>query len=875
MADHIVAVEGQRVSNLDGVAAVVSHNETGVGLLGLPAAQRSLGQIGQDGQLAVGSLNVRDQLAGGEVGKSGDDLAGTQSSGTGHSLSAVPDGQPGHSGLSIGVIDSHSIGSQVAVLNAALGGAGPSGHGVVQHQDSQIGVGEAVRGVGGVGIALGQESAAGHIPLVDLSAVHHTVSGLITSSDGVGVDLGSHNIDQSIVVEADAGAGLAALDRSGVQVPDIIALPLAGRHQGGELIVAVGSSLADIKGVLRDLVVVRNRSQSAGSLGVHLGNLHGLGLAIGAHDDDLVIRGGAADGSAVRALNGSSRIGDQDHVLNSGSGVSVLVQLDIEHIAVQSHQVVGLAQDHIRQSLAGGLLAGGAVDLAADGVVIVLIHLGSGDILHHGELDDLVASLQAAGDGHPVVLLQTFLNVIVLEEVRGAGHDAGLAHAADPSHGHGLGEHQVDLAVAVVVNDSQLVPGIGSVDRSGGGGVPGSQDLVGLDAIEGGGANGDLVGDVSLDNIAHSAGVEHLAGGNHAVHIGLVVALVQNLHPQAHVGGHVDAGGVAAEGVDLLGGVISHTAHDHSVVGLQGQVLGAQALGGGVGHPLDGVLTDSQAVALSKAGSLSGAVEGAHVRVVGLLGQLVDIGSDLLGVSHGGENGVAGDQSGLITGNLGRGDVILQTLEQANIVGQNGGLQDPISAGLALGVAHHVQAHTNQLNDGQGTLRIKDAVALAVGDAKGGSVLDVVLGPVTLDVLKGGDILGGIAFRNINTLVMELGQHLGGLGAGQTVLGTEAALVAVHDAQGGHGFYGSLVFDVSIVNIVRSAGADDHHAKNHDGSQSQAENALEIVHCFFLLVNFGVSVSFSSGFRLFVLKTVPLAAHKFQFLSFWPLTSRI
>ena len=71
-------------------------------------------------------------------------------------------------------------------------------------------------------------------------------------------------------------------------------------------------------------------------------------------------------------------------------------------------------------------------------------------------------------------------------------------------------------------------------------------------------------------------------------------------------------------------------------------------------------------------------------------------------------------------------------------------------------------------------------------------------------------------------------------------VGTEVpgVLVADHDGHGLQNLNGLDVFRVVNVGEARSAGTDDHHAQEHNGSQSQTEGPLQVSHSDFLLTIF-------------------------------------
>ena len=131
---------------------------------------------------------------------------------------------------------------------------------------------------------------------------------------------------------------------------------------------------------------------------------------------------------------------------------------------------------------------------------------------------------------------------------------------------------------------------------------------------------------------------------------------------------------------------------------------------------------------------------------------------------------------------------------------------------------------------GQLTLGVELAGAVASQDAHVGAVGDVGSGPAV------SSHVGELGAGNAQLLgVLGTHQHvsddLGGLLTGQNLVGHEVALlVALKDTDGAHHRSGGGVLDLSLVVEVGSAGAHDRQAQNHHGSQSHAENSLEISH---------------------------------------------
>ena len=134
------------------------------------------------------------------------------------------------------------------------------------------------------------------------------------------------------------------------------------------------------------------------------------------------------------------------------------------------------------------------------------------------------------------------------------------------------------------------------------------------------------------------------------------------------------------------------------------------------------------------------------------------------------------------------------------------------------------------------------ALAVAGDDAVGVAVLDVPLGPVGVDVGQVGD--GTLEDGSVHVAHHDVGDELGHGGAVHALSGGEGAVgLALDNAEVDHQVDGLSVGDLVHIgqvsrSLVRSAGADDHHAEEHDGGQSQAEDPLEVSHLEFLLLKF-------------------------------------
>ena len=96
------------------------------------------------------------------------------------------------------------------------------------------------------------------------------------------------------------------------------------------------------------------------------------------------------------------------------------------------------------------------------------------------------------------------------------------------------------------------------------------------------------------------------------------------------------------------------------------------------------------------------------------------------------------------------------------------------------------------------------------------------------------DLLVGVGV--VPGAVHHLYDDGGHLGTGHVALGVELAVGASEQAQTGGDSNSFLVDDLVSVSEEASAGTDDHHAQQHNGSQSQTQSALQVSHGIFLLL---------------------------------------
>ena len=556
--------------------------------------------------------------------------------------------------------------------------------------------------------------------------------------------------------------------------------------------------------------------------------------------------------------------------------------LRLHDVAVEHSSLHGAVQSQIGVGSGGNIVVPGAVN--ADGVALGGLNLAldrlSQDIsigVIHGvggvALDDIVVL------GHVVVSVHVLkLNIGVNIGVEGL-----LAHVGHLGGGEGDVNDGVDLAVVVVVvslhSGGLVAAHIQAVNQltgveSGGGHI--AVHLVG------GAVNLDLIIAESTNltsSALHDQGA--VGGGIDAVHI--LAVLIQNLDLLADQVavvtldlGVLALGGDAihVQGVSALA-VLLHVGQHSVAVGDQGQVLVAHGLVGVLGHGvlavnilgllLQGVLAAIELATVRGIQSvdsiLTAVVDGAVQSLDGIVNRAVldldnphalGAGHDGLGagvavlaggvvasgvqLNHVGVQSIVDHLGGIVTGQQGVGVQIGQVLVKTVLVGQHVGVDGPVvahQAGLLGVVAQHAQQHLGGLGGAHGAGRIKLVVAAASDDAVGGAVLNVGLCPVALDVGKGGGVLD--AQHGIHTAVDGDAEHLGHLGTGHGAGGVKVAAVflTIDDAQGSHGRNGVLVYDlirIGEIARVHRAGADTHHAHEHDGSQSQAESPLEVSH---------------------------------------------
>ena len=700
----------------------------------------------------------------------------------------------------------------------------------------------------------------GGVVLVSVSSdilVHHRGSAVLGKvGTGHSRELARAILHKDHGVVRDALAANLALAR----VVDILAshnLVEAG------LVGAVGHGLGQDVLALLDLV-----GHQAHSIGVLLVGGNHLGGAVGEEQLGL----GAVDigvslhdhGVILQLVAGGDNLGLHD----------VAVEHSGLHGAVQSQILVGSGGNIVVPGTvnADGVALGGldlALDRLSQDISIGVIH-GVGGVA----LDDIVVL------GHVVVSVHVLkLNIGVNIGVKGL-----LAHVGHLGGGEGDVNNGVDLAVVVIVvslhSGGLVAAHIQAVNQltgveSGGGHI--AVHLVG------GAVNLDLA---VLDSLNLTGSALHdqgaVGGGIDAVHI--LAVLIQNLDLLADQVavvtfdlGVLALGGDAihVQGVSALA-VLLHVGQHSVAVGDQGQVLVAHGLVGVLGHGVLAVnilgLLLQSVLASIKSGAtvrvlqsvdsiLTAVVDGAVQSLDGIVNRAVldldnphalGAGHDGLGagvavlaggvvasgvqLNHVGVQSIVDHLGGIVTGQQGVGVQIGQVLVKTVLVGQHVGVDGPVvahQAGLLGVVAQHAQQHLGGLGGAHGAGRIKLVVAAASDDAVGGAVLNVGLCPGTLDVGKGGGVLD--AQHGIHTAVDGDAEHLGHLGTGHVAGGVKVAAVflTIDDAQGSHGRNGVLVYDlirIGEIARVHRAGADTHHAHEHDGGQSQAESPLEVSH---------------------------------------------
>ena len=751
-----------------------------------------------------------------------------------------------------------------------LGGAIPEGegrHGLAVivlgsgHGAGHIAVvtGDRVDSPGQLHISQNNAVVAGGVVLVSVSSdilVHHRGSAVLGKvGTGHSRELARAILHKDHGVVRDALAANLALAR----VVDILAshnLVEAG------LVGAVGHGLGQDVLALLDLV-----GHQAHSIGVLLVGGNHLGGAVGEEQLGL----GAVDigvslhdhGVILQLVAGGDNLGLHD----------VAVEHSGLHGAVQSQILVGSGGNIVVPGTvnADGVALGGldlALDRLSQDISIGVIH-GVGGVA----LDDIVVL------GHVVVSVHVLkLNIGVNIGVEGL-----LAHVGHLGGGEGDVNNGVDLAVVVIVvslhSGGLVAAHIQAVNQltgveSGGGHI--AVHLVG------GAVNLDLIIAESTNltsSALHDQGA--VGGGIDAVHI--LAVLIQNLDLLADQVavvtldlGVLALGGdaVHVQGVSALA-VLLHVGQHGVAVGDQGQVLVAHGLVGVLGHGvlavnilgllLQGVLAALELFTVRGIQSvdsiLTAVVDGAVQSLDGIVNRAVldldnphalGAGHDGLGagvavlaggvvasgvqLNHVGVQSIVDHLGGIVTGQQGVGVQIGQFLVKTVLVGQHVGVDGPVvahQAGLLGAVAQHAQQHLGGLGGAHGAGRIKLVVAAASDDAVGGAVLNVGLCPGTLDVGKGGGVLD--AQHGIHTAVDGDAEHLGHLGTGHVAGGVKVAAVflTIDDAQGSHGRNGVLVYDlirIGEIARVHRAGANTHHAHEHDGGQSQAESPLEVSH---------------------------------------------
>ena len=65
---------------------------------------------------------------------------------------------------------------------------------------------------------------------------------------------------------------------------------------------------------------------------------------------------------------------------------------------------------------------------------------------------------------------------------------------------------------------------------------------------------------------------------------------------------------------------------------------------------------------------------------------------------------------------------------------------------------------------------------------------------------------------------------------GQDAIGIEVAVVAFQNAQSGHDVDSLSVVDFGGIVEINGAGGHDHHTDDHNASQSQRKDSLEVSH---------------------------------------------
>ena len=298
---------------------------------------------------------------------------------------------------------------------------------------------------------------------------------------------------------------------------------------------------------------------------------------------------------------------------------------------------------------------------------------------------------------------------------------------------------------------------------------------------------------------------------------------------------HIQAGGVlkgivggpgipvSGSRVILLGGLVEQHIGAGGVVDRLGQgVLGA-AVGCDhtVHHPhVEGVLGKSVQVILRTVGD-------DHV-TVGVL----DVQLTVVVVGHAlGEQRVEHQLGHVVTGQAlvhSQGQSAVQL--HAGSTAGNHGLPVLFELIFLGEVAQGLQQHSSCLDGGDGGAGVELTLAHAHHNAGGRAVVYVALGPGG-HVGEFGDS-GKVTGVHVGA-VQKLADDDGHLGAGDHFLRAEASVgVTVENAEPGSDLSSFLIYDLIEISeaVARSAGAGDHHAQEHDRSQSQAESALQVSH---------------------------------------------
>ena len=758
---------------------------------------------------------------------------------------AIPEGEGRH-GLAVIVLGGGHGAGHIAVV---------AGDGVDLFVQSRVGQNHAV--------------VAGGVVLVGIGVLDR-LHGILVVLGKVGAGHGGilivvvHHKDHGIVRDAlAANLALAGLVLIGIRQNEVKAgLIFVGSLSLGQDILAlldlVGHQIANTGAAGVSIIRDISGNHLGGAVGKEQLGLLAVDILGGVHDQSVILQ----------LVAGGDNLGLHD----------VAVEHSSLHGAVQSQILVGSGGNIVVPGTvnADGVALGGldlALDRLSQDISIGVIH-GVGGVA----LDDIVVL------GHVVVSVHVLkLNIGVNIGVEGL-----LAHVGHLGGGEGDVNDGVDLAVVVVVvslhSGGLVAAHIQAVNQltgveSGGGHI--AVHLVG------GAVNLDLIIAESTNltsSALHDQGA--VGGGIDAVHI--LAVLIQNLDLLADQVavvtldlGVLALGGdaVHVQGVSALA-VLLHVGQHGVAVGDQGQVLVAHGLVGVLGHGvlavnILGLLLQSvlNFVELSAsdlfhglvsvaAAVVHGAAQGINssldprISAVVLLDRehphALGAGHDGLGagvavlaggvvasgvqLNHVGVQSIVDHLGGIVTGQQGVGVQIGQFLVKTVLVGQHVGVDGPVvahQAGLLGAVAQHAQQHLGGLGGAHGAGRIKLVVAAASDDAVGGAVLNVGLCPGTLDVGKGGGVLD--AQHGIHTAVDGDAEHLGHLGTGHVAGGVKVAAVflTIDDAQGSHGRNGVLVYDlirIGEIARVHRAGANTHHAHEHDGGQSQAESPLEVSH---------------------------------------------